>query len=75
MLRVLKHPRGGVWQGHSLRSFPLRTPPPFLQAMETYGFLYRACKNVITAGTFDEFLPPNLPSYALSMAPEILTLT
>jgi hypothetical protein len=27
--------------------FPHHTPPTFLQALETYGFLYRACKNVI----------------------------
>jgi hypothetical protein len=45
MLRRREAARGSIRLGR-LR-LPRLIPPTFFQALETYGFLYRACKNVI----------------------------
>jgi hypothetical protein len=47
--------RGSVRLGR-LR-LPRLTAPTFLQALETYGFLYRACKNVIYRRTLYAICP------------------
>ena len=50
-LYMLRRPLGGLGfrAARSFRyaPFPRHAPPTFLQALETYGFLYQACKNVI----------------------------
>jgi hypothetical protein len=57
-LYMLRRPLGGsgfrLARSFRFASFPRQPPPTFLQALETCGFLYWACKNVIYSRTLGE---------------------